>query len=126
MLDSPSRSDERDPPTRRDRVLAAGKLTIRSERREVMHVVGLSGELDLATAPRLRAELQAVEASDAAEIVLDLADLSFIDSSGLQLIINAEARSRANGKRLALRRGQAPVHRIFELTATVDSLPFAD
>jgi anti-anti-sigma factor len=89
-------------------------------------VVGLSGELDLATSPRLQAELRAVEASDAGEIVLDLADLSFIDSSGLRLIIGAEARSRANGKRLALRRAQAPVHRIFELTDTVERLPFAD
>lgn len=109
-----------------DRAWAAGQLTIRSERRGTTHVVGMSGELDLATAPRLRDELRAVEASDAREIILDLADLNFMDSRGLTLIIGADARFKANGKRLKLLRGPAPVQRIFEITATVESLPFAD
>jgi anti-sigma B factor antagonist len=103
-----------------------GHLTIRSERCGVSHVVGMAGELDLATAPRLQEELQLVEASDAREIILDLSDLDFMDSTGLQLIIRADARSKAIGKRLKLLRGQAHVHRVFEITATVDRLPFAD
>lgn len=123
----PSPADA-DPPSRarRDAAMRAGQLAVRSERQGSTCVVGLSGELDLATVPALEDELHRVEASDAAEIVLDLSALDFIDSSGLQLIIAADARSKANGKRLQLVPGQPHVHRIFVMTATVDRLPFSD
>lgn len=105
---------------------AAGELVITSERRGPAHVVGLSGELDIATRPALEDELRIVEASGADEIVLDLSRLDFIDSSGLQLVLGADARSKADGRRLRLVRGPHAVHRTFEITATVDQLPFAD
>ena len=120
MTDTPSGQ------SREDRVLAAGQLMIRSERQGKTHVVGMSGELDLATTTRLEDELEAAEASDADEIILDLSRLDFIDSTGLQVILAADARSKANGKRLKLVRGQRQVHRIFEITDTADRLPFGD
>ena len=112
--------------SRTDGVLAASQFIIRSEREGEVCVVGVSGELDLASSTHLEKKLQAVEASDADEIILDLSRLDFIDSSGLQVILAAWARSKADGNRLKLVRGQRQVHRIFEITDTADRLPFGD
>ena len=116
---------------RRDRSRTAefyrvGTLTVTSERDGVMHTIRLSGELDLATAADADRELRRAEATDALAIVLDLSDLRFIDSTGIGLVLGANARSRADANRLALLRGPAAVQRAFELCGVVDVLPFAD
>jgi anti-anti-sigma factor len=105
---------------------SVGRLTVHSERDGILHTVRLEGELDLATAEQLEHELLRVEGSDALSIVLDLSALEFIDSTGVRLIIQADARSRADSRRLALLRGPRAVQRVFELTGIVDRLPFAD
>ena len=112
--------------TRAEQAQAAGQLEIQADRRGGDHVLALSGELDLATAPRVEAELAAAAATDADRIVLDLCGLDFIDSTGLRLILNADARSKANGQRLRLLPGPPRVQRIFEITATTGRLHFAD
>jgi anti-sigma B factor antagonist len=112
--------------TRSEQVIEAGKLTITSEREGVVHSITLSGELDLATVPRLQDELERVEASDARSIIVDLSGLSFIDSAGIRLIITAEERSRVDSNRLVLLKAPASVQRVFQLTALEDQLPFAD
>ena len=103
-----------------------GVLELRSERRDDEHVIALVGELDLDGAERVAQELQRAEETDARRIVLDLSNLEFIDSSGIRLIIAADARSRAQGGRLGLIRGSRPVQRVFELTGVADRLPFMD
>jgi stage II sporulation protein AA (anti-sigma F factor antagonist) len=90
------------------------------------HVIRLFGELDLATAPEVEHELQGIEQSDAKTIVLDLSQLTFMDSSGVRLVLRAEARSRADSNRLRLRRGPASVQRVFAITGLDGVLPFAD
>jgi anti-anti-sigma factor len=102
-----------------------GTLSVRSERDGDSHVVALLGELDLAGAPTLEQELLRVEASDAPSIVIDLASLEFIDSTGIRLLVMAADRCSADG-RLTLRRGPTQVHRVFEITDLVSRLPFAE
>jgi len=101
-----------------------GFLELRSERDDDEHVITLSGELDLDGAERVAVELQRAEATDVRRIVLDLSGLRFIDSSGIRLILAADARSRTDGDRLALIRGPRPVQRVFELTGVTERLPF--
>jgi anti-anti-sigma factor len=103
-----------------------GMLTLRSTREEDVHVIALSGELDLAGADLLEGELKRVEASDARRIVVDLRDLDFIDSTGVRLIYMAEMRSRTDSGRLAIRRGPHKVQRLFVMTDLADRLPFVD
>jgi anti-anti-sigma factor len=103
-----------------------GTLTMRSLREGDTHVIALSGELDLAGADLLDGELKRVEASDAEQIVLDLRDLDFIDSTGVRLIYQSDMRSRADSQRLTIRRGADRVHRIFVMTDLADRLPFVD
>ena len=112
---------------RRSRVqdaLAAGQLTIRSERHDCTHVVAVVGELDLATAQRVEDALRTVEATDVEQVIVDLAGLTFVDSSGVHIIARAEERCRTTAKRLGLRPGPPQIQRVFAL-AGADALPFA-
>jgi anti-sigma B factor antagonist len=110
---------------RAERARKLGSLALRSERDGETHVLELIGELDLDGAPRLEEELRRVESSDAAAIIVDLAGLEFIDSTGIRLLLMAAERCHADG-RLTLLKGPRQVHRVFEITDLVDRLPFAD
>lgn len=103
-----------------------GPLEIRSERRGDEHVIALFGELDLSDADRVAEEIMRVEGTDAETILIDLAGLAFIDSTGVRIIIEADARSRGNGGRLRLLRGPRTVRRVFEIVGLNDRLPFVD
>ena len=110
--------------SRVDDALAAGRLTICSERHDCTHVVAVVGELDVATAQRLDDALRSVEATDVEQVIVDLAGLTFVDGSGVHLIARAEERCRTTAKRLGLRPGPAQIQRMFAL-AGADTLPFA-
>jgi anti-anti-sigma factor len=103
-----------------------GPLEIRSERHGDDHVVALVGELDVSDTERLADELMRAEGTDARRIVLDLSELQFIDTSGVRLVIEADARSRADGDRLRLVRGPRAVRRVFEIVGLNERLPFID
>jgi anti-anti-sigma factor len=77
-------------------------------------VVGVVGELDLQTAPRLREELVALVNRGVTDLVLDLAALDFIDSSGLSVLIMALKRLRERGGELRLRSVPARARRVLE------------
>jgi len=112
---------------RRSRVqdaMAAGQLTIRSERHDCTHVIAVVGELDVATAQRVEDALRTVEATDVERVIVDLAGMTFVDTNGVHLIARAEKRCRTTAKRLVLRLGPPQIERVFAL-AGEDTLPFA-
>jgi len=117
---SPSMADD----TRAEDHHGLGSLSVRSRREGDAQVVELIGELDLAGASAVEAELLAAEATDAALIVVDLGGLEFIDSTGIRLIVMAAERSEDG--RFTLLRGTKQVHRVFEITDLADRLPFVD
>ena len=122
---TPASSDEREG-VRAAQVISLGVLTISSERDGNLHTVELEGELDLATAPDVEEELERVEATDAEAIILDLSGLTFIDSTGIRLVLATARRSRADSNRLTLLRGTAAVQRAFEISGVEALLSFAD
>ena len=85
--------------------------------------VHVGGELDIATAPQLERTL---DASQARLVVLDLPELTFLDSSGLHAIITAGIRARQAGRRLVLVRVPSNVERILTLTGISDHVEIAD
>jgi anti-anti-sigma factor len=101
-----------------------GDLEIRAARDRHRYVIALAGELDIGGVDRVTEELLCAEATGAVQIVLDLAELQFIDSSGVRLVLEADARSRADGNRLRLTRGPAAVQRVFVLSGIEDRLPW--
>jgi anti-sigma B factor antagonist len=102
-------------------------LEVQTTRDGTVAVVVPTGELDLSGATVLEAELDRVEAdSELAALVLDLRGLSFMDSSGLRLVVLADMRAREAGRRFALVRGHETVHRVFEITRMSERLDFVD
>jgi anti-sigma B factor antagonist len=73
--------------------------------------VRLEGELDLATAPAFEAEVERIEGAEL--VVFDLRELTFIDSTGLQVILRADAATRRDGVEFAIVRGPRAVERLF-------------
>lgn len=93
---------------------------------EITTVV-LRGELDITGIVALEPELERLAEHPAVEVVaLDLRELEFLDSSGLRLIVVADQRLRAAGRRLTLVRGRHAVQRVFELTRLTERLQFVD
>ena len=90
-------------------------------------VVALDGELDVAGAALLEHELDRIKADHAPRaLVLDLSGLVFMDSTGLRLVVLADARAREEGHAFAVVRGAPDVHRVFEITRMSDRLKILD
>ncbi len=86
--------------------------------------VALDGELDFATAFDVELRLErAIREAD--EVVVDLTNLEFIDSTGIRTILEAHQAARRDGVKLRLLPGPAPVQRVFEISGLLDELPFA-
>jgi anti-sigma B factor antagonist len=108
------------PNIRAARAREAGRLAIRSDRQGTVHVITVTGELDLATAADLADELDAVLSTDAQLIDLDLSGLTFISLRGLRVVAAARVRAVAQGDRFEVRRFPAHIQRVVEMTASLD------
>jgi anti-sigma B factor antagonist len=85
-------------------------------------VVALVGELVFETARKVERELRTVEEQSPATIALDLSQLSMIDSTGLALVVSADARARETERRFVVIEGPAAVQRVFRMTRLDDRL----
>jgi anti-anti-sigma factor len=101
-------------------------LSIRAEHQTGAFVISIEGELDLGGCPDLDLALQAAEQTDAGRVILDIEDLTFIDSAGLSALFEVSRRSATNGNRLQLTRGKGQVADLFRLTALDATLPLTD
>jgi anti-sigma B factor antagonist len=106
----------------------APNLDVTEERPEDgTRVVALRGELDVATVGRLRAALAPiVDDPEARLVVVDLVEVTFIDSTGLMTLLNALRRLVRRDARLVLACSNPTVLRLFEATrtdATFEILP---
>ena len=101
-------------------------FAIRIEEAEGTVRIGLDGELDIATTPGAEFELRRIERGPARVIVIDLRGITFMDSTGLRLLVSADARARDGEHRLAIVRGPDTVHRVLELTGLDARLALVD
>jgi anti-anti-sigma factor len=88
--------------------------------------ITLEGELDIATSPTVEGVLREPCDNGIQRRVLDLSRLTFMDSSGLRIILKAQASSRRDGWALALVPGPPAVQRIFEITGVKAGLSFVE
>ncbi len=91
----------------------------------VAHVV-LTGELDLSTIDKVEQELSRVEGEGPAVVALDLSRLTFLDSSGLRVIVSADQRARRENRRFVVVRGPETVQRVFSITRLDEQLELID
>jgi anti-anti-sigma factor len=99
---------------------------VRWEQRDAGVVVIATGEIDLWSAPEVNAALAKHRTRDAS-VVLDLRGVTFMDSSGLGLIVESNQRARKHGFRFAVAVGGASdVHRILEMSGHTRVLELVD
>lgn len=91
-------------------------LTTRIEVRNGVAAIALVGELDMGTVAVLEQQLAQYEGNGVKAIMLDLRDLTFIDSSGLRAFLAARNRSASNGHRLILLGASESARHLFEIT----------
>ena len=78
--------------------------------------IALSGELDIATVDQLSARIDRLSAAAGERLVIDLSAVSFMDSSGLRVLIAANRDAAAGGYELVVVTGDSPAKRVLELT----------
>lgn len=96
-------------------------VTITAETATGTTTLRVAGELDLLTAPELNAALHRARA----DVLLDLRDVTFVDSTGLAVLVAHRRARRARGATLRVERPQPNVVRAFALagfTETLDAL----
>ena len=113
-------------PTRARARTASAPLTVDSTHQGNSCIVKLRGELDLATAPAVEAEILVALMNGHRLVVVDMGELTFIDSSGISTLLRLEARARPDSGRLVFRRGTAAVQRVLGLCGVDGHLTFVD
>ena len=91
-------------------------LTLTTETTGNQGVVSVKGELDAYTAPAIEEQISRLVDGGITDIVLDLSETSFLDSSGLRAILTAHRRLERDRGTLTLRAPSESVTRLLEIT----------
>jgi len=85
-----------------------------------------SGELDIASAPEFESAITEATTEPGAELVIDLRELTFMDSTGLRALAQTNARAEQDGFALSIIRGPRQIERVLEISGLADLLPLVD
>jgi anti-sigma B factor antagonist len=99
-------------------------LTIEIRRERGYTVVAAAGEIDISTASWLRERLADLAASGS-PLVVDLDQVSFIDSAGLSVLVGTAKRAAAHSGSLHVACGQPKIRKLFRLTGLDGPIPMA-
>jgi anti-anti-sigma factor len=102
------------------------RLTYQSHDGDDMVQLVLSGEFDLSSASQIEDVLKEIEENRPPLLVLDLRELTFMDSTGLRVMVSADARARDDSRKLAIVQGPEAVHRVFRITGLDDHLQIVE
>lgn len=92
-----------------------------TERRDAAQTtLELKGEFDLGVVDGVRAALAGADRDAPARIVIDISGLTFMDSSGLALLVEARQAAAAAGRQFAITQPHGQVQRLFQLTGMLD------
>lgn len=89
------------------------------------HLLRLTGELDMATAHKLRDQLTTLADDGARQVTIDLSELEFIDSTGLSVLVSGLKRLREQGGDLMLRSPRPGTRKILEITGLTEVFPIS-
>jgi anti-anti-sigma factor len=105
-----------------DRSEANGQLEVEVERTGTTVTAKVAGELDSHTAPQLQQGLAGVLGNGAARLVLDVADVGFVDSSGLRVLIGLRQQLGGGVADVELVNLSPAFRRLLELTGLLNEL----
>jgi anti-anti-sigma factor len=89
-------------------------------------VIAFAGELDLASASAAQAELDRVAGSDVERVIADLSGLTFMDSTGLAILVKASRAAKESAHRFVVIKGGPQVERLFALTGMDEELELVE
>jgi anti-sigma B factor antagonist len=95
-------------------------FTISVENVDQCSVVSIGGEVDVATAPDLRERLNESIAEGLPTLVVDLLGVSFIDSTGLGVLIEAMKHTESKGRTIRLAVSEPRILKVFTITGLTD------
>jgi anti-sigma B factor antagonist len=104
------------PVSSRDRLRAGGELSCRRTRLNGFVIIEVRGEIDLHTAPAFRDEMLAAIAEDSPHLVVDMAEITFMDASGLSGLVDALHRARARGGSVGLAAPTSEIRKVLGIT----------
>jgi anti-sigma B factor antagonist len=102
------------------------RFEIESVCREGTGRLTLSGELDIATVPRVQEAVDAILEQALSTLTVDLSGLGFVDSSGLRLFIVLDRRAASEGWTLRLIRPREQAMTVFAVSGAEENLPFVE
>lgn len=92
-------------------------INIAESRHATGHVVvAVRGEIDMATAPRLRERLMVLASQGTQDVVVDLEGVDFLDSTGIGVLIGGMKRQRGLDGDLTLVCTRPRILKVFEIT----------
>ena len=98
-------------------------LQLRTYQQGEASVVEVGGDIELSNASQLRADLRSVCEQEPCHVIVDMSQVSFIDSTGIGVLVGALKRTRENNGSFALICPQPRVRRVFEITGLLQALP---
>lgn len=102
------------------------EFAFEESRRGRVAELSLSGDLDMSATFRLEPTLdRLLEGDEVGELVLDLSDVAFVDSSGLGLLLATYQRSQEVECPMAIVRARPEIQRVFRLAGVDDVLPIS-
>jgi anti-anti-sigma factor len=99
-----------------------GPVAVEPSQQGSAEVWALAGEIDMATKGRLEAVLEAIP-SAGAPLVVDLGDVTFMDSTGLSALLRIDRAAREAGRRLAIVCPEGPARLVLAVSGVEDALP---
>ena len=96
------------------------------ERQEGKVIVSLRGEIDLKSSPDVRVAMKEILASKPMEVIIDLEDVGYMDSSGVATLVEALQQIKKYEGKLILRKLQPRVKSIFEIARLTEIFDISD
>jgi anti-sigma B factor antagonist len=104
---------------------AARSFGLVAKRLDSAYVIRVHGEIDVATAPEVRRALGSAITIPSVRVILDLCDVGFIDSTGLQALLHAERRLRDLHREFVIACPEGQVLRAFEIANLLETFRVA-
>lgn len=98
-------------------------LTLSTRTEGSATVVAAEGEVDLSTIPQLSEQLESLINDGQVDLIIDMAGVNFIDSTGLGVLVGARKKALAKDGSVQLARLQPKVLKIFRITQLTEIFP---
>jgi anti-sigma B factor antagonist len=93
---------------------------------EGKYIATLAGELDTAAAVEVEETLKPLQESAGKDVIIECAELEYIASSGLRILLSILKAAKANGSKVVLRHVNDDIKNVFKLTGFINIFEFED